>query len=785
MLGLLGLDVGDPLVIESARQAHALYSVEALPSDDRINVTLRLSDTPDFKSYLYKEDRRLVLDLRNTINICPTSKLALGQEGPITEVRNSQFRVEPSFISRVVLDLDEYADPEIRTEGTNLVISALVIPKEARPAQPTLPASEATSEVVSVPAVPVDVESDFVMVAHTIPAAPAMTPHANEKDASQAPQHMEEKASDTEPILDESADEKVASTDTAQNVEIAKADIEQTATESETAEEPAITETQSETVVNEPDTTQSAASPAEAEETVEGELMEPAYAVAVAKAAEVPATDETETPAEAPALEPEEASQAPEEAPMTETAEASEIPQPEPVIQVAKNQEPEPMQPEPVKEEPAPVADPPAEEENELEEQLEFNNHVTLTFRDADLNAVLDILARKGNINILAGKDVRGTVTVRLVDVPFDVALNAILNVNGYGYIKTDNIVRIVPLSQLGKVVETTTETYLLSYAEAEEAKNTLTPFLTPNGGIQTDKRTNMLIVTDVPSNMDRIRKLVPAIDRRVQQVLIEVLILDSVLSDATDLGIQWTLFNADDNSLVQEEQSITSTSQDAIGVNIPVTGQAIQLSFGTLLGDFKLDAFISAMVENSDSRVLANPKILTLNNEAASIEIVEEFPYSDVTQTSSGGQLSNITFKEIGTKLEVTPQITHDEHVILKVAPEQNSIAGTTVTGVPRVDTRRAETTLIVKNHQTIVLGGLRENRKLKGITKVPLLGDLPGVKYAFRSVSSDDTDTELLVFITVHIVDSPPLLAEQKIKFGELANLPRKPSTQVDLVR
>ena len=111
--------------------------------------------------------------------------------------------------------------------------------------------------------------------------------------------------------------------------------------------------------------------------------------------------------------------------------------------------------------------------------------------------------------------------------------------------------------------------------------------------------------------------------------------------------------------------------------------------------------------------------------------------------------------------------------------------VAGTTETGVPRVDTRKAETTLIIKNHQTVVLGGLRENRTVTGVTKVPLLGDLPGVKYIFRSVSSSKVDTELLIFITVHIVESPELLPEDELKANELANLPRKPNAAIELIR
>ena len=122
---------------------------------------------------------------------------------------------------------------------------------------------------------------------------------------------------------------------------------------------------------------------------------------------------------------------------------------------------------------------------------------------------------------------------------------------------------------------------------------------------------------------------------------------------------------------------------------------------------------------------------------------------------------------------------------MILWVAPEQNSIAGTTAIGVPIVDTRKAETTLIIKNHQTIVMGGLRENRSVNTLTKVPFFGDLPGVKYAFRSVQSDKQDTELLVFITVHIMESAVLLPEERIKAEELANLPRRPNATMELIR
>jgi type IV pilus secretin PilQ/predicted competence protein len=809
VLEALGLDCSDPAVVSAAQQANTLYAVDVLPDGENISVVLQLSGLPSYDSYLYKENRRLVVDLRNTINLSPASEFSLGEEDPIRKVRNSQYRVDPSLISRVVLDLDENVTPEITNEGNTLVISApLSRPEPATEETADAGENEAEtteaefsesapqendvvpSEVVSVPAVEVDTETpevDFMLARAPVIADLSADRSSVTKEVSIDPEPVSEEAdpADTlaeveeKPIIEEQSDPVVVDPDPVMNV----AEVEN---EEVLAETPTVNEEPENPGPLQSDLAKSEAEMPAAEDPAD--VSDPEIVEAEDKTPLMLAALSTETeeepvaadpPAEIPAAMSEEKTV---ENVKQNVAKAIEPPsaeqdnpgeQVEVVLQTVEEMEPKsemPAKPAPKVAEKADVVQKPASEEN----------LVTLTFKDAELSSVLDILARKGKFNILAGKDVRGVVTVRLIDVPLDVALNAILNVNGYGYIKTENIVRILPLSQLGEQIETSTETYTLSYASASEAKTTLQSFLTKNGNIETDERTNMLIVTDVPGNMDRIRTLIPQIDRRVQQVLIEVLILDSVLSDNADLGIQWNLFDTHDSTFDAEG------NQDSLDVTLPFASTGgISLSFGSLINNFKLEALIQAVVDNTESRILANPKILTLNNEEANIEIIEEFPYNDVTQTSSGGQLSNITFKEIGTKLQVKPQITHDEHVILRIKPEQNFPSDTTVTGVPIIDTRRAETTLIVRNHQTIVLGGLRLNRKLNSISKVPLLGDLPGVKYAFRSVSNDYSDTELLVFITVHIVESPPLLAEQKIKFDELANIPRNPSASIKLVR
>ncbi|RJP64269.1 MAG: AMIN domain-containing protein [Candidatus Abyssobacteria bacterium SURF_17] len=792
----LGLDGSDPAVVKTAQESCTLHSVDVTPSGENIDVVLQLSGVPAYESYFYKKDNRLVIDLRDTINLSPSPVFALGEDDPIKKVCNSQYRVSPSVIARVVLYLNDSTAPDIKNEGDNLVISVpfsktKTVNQTAEPSETEAPVATAEErairhEVVPVPAVHVNThapEVEFAVARAVVDVGPrAESLPTEDTSAANTETVVMPPAEITQEIVTETETVEVVLQETPAISEIVDAEQEVVSEQSIVA--PALEENSPEAEVVE----QSAPVEETTESISEDRMMlaaltpqaetvsEPPAAVV----AEEPAEEVTQTLAQAETTAYEEAVPAEETQPVQQPEEQMLEVETPTAAPVAVAVEAKPV------ETPAPMVEAleaPAEEEPE-QGLVTTDNLVTLTFRDAELSAVLDILARKGNLNILAGKDVRGTVTVRLVDVPFDVALNSILNVNGYGYIQTGNIIRVLPLSQIGQTIETATETYMLSYASADKAKATLQSFLTPNGKIETDERTNMLIVTDVPNNMKRVRELIPQIDRRVQQVLIEVLIMDSVLADDADLGISWGLMNAEDNSLNTREEE-GSAFPDQVNVTLPVGVSALQVTFATLFGDFDLNGFVEAQVENRDSRILANPKILTLNNEKASIEIITEIPYNDVTQTSEGGQLSNITFKEVGTKLDVEPQITHDGHVILRLAPEQNFDTGRVSSGVPIIDTRRAETTLIVGNHQTIVMGGLRLNRAVKSVTKVPLLGDLPGVKYAFRSVGSDKSDIELLVFITVHIVESAPLLAEQRIKFDELGNLPRKPTSTIELVR
>ncbi len=804
-LQALGLDTNNPTIVKAADSAHALHSVDVYPRGDDINIVLQLSGLPSYDSYIYENKRRLVVDLFNTINIAPSSAFDLGSEDPIRCVRNAQYKVDPAIISRVVVELEENVTPDITAEGSNLVISAPMgaqsisvdlTPVEL-PIENLKPVSHEEIEVAAIPTEDVDsadeqVDSEQDMDA---PAEEISAPVADvdtgtpevEMVVARATTEVEapaEAVPATEQVeeAEQSVVEFVDMDPAAEDVEPVEtpAKIEAVSVEQEARE--AVVE-----IIEEAEEVAAIEEPAEPEvaEVVEAEIEEPVEQIEVVEVQEEP-----EPPILMAAVDIEQVEEITTEPAEVEEPEAVESGEAARALNGMFSEMAAPEKTERIEMAKAimPAAPEPQESVEAAEPIASGQDLITLIFRDADLNAVLDIVARKGNLNIIAGKDIKGTVTVRLVDVPLDVALNAILNINGYGYLKTNNIIRILPLSEIGEVANTETETYKLSYAKAGDAKKTLESFLTKNGNIETDKRTNMLVVTDVPGNVQRIAQLIEQIDTRVQQVLIEVIILDSILLDDADLGVSWGLLNTNDDTFNSKQalaDDADSPYPDQIGINLPTGANALNVVYGTLLGGFDLNVFIDAVVSDTDSRVLANPKVLTLNNETAKIEIVQEYPYNDVTQTSSGGQLSNITFKEIGTKLEVKPQITHDEHVILWVSPEQNSIAGATTIGVPIVDTRKAETTLIVKNHQTIVMGGLRENRNVNTLTKVPLLGDIPGVKYAFRNVQSDKQDTELLVFLTVHIVESSVLMPEERIKAEELANMPRHPNSTIELIR
>jgi len=213
----------------------------------------------------------------------------------------------------------------------------------------------------------------------------------------------------------------------------------------------------------------------------------------------------------------------------------------------------------------------------------------------------------------------------------------------------------------------------------------------------------------------------------------------------------------------------------------------AAEISFGIIGNDVNLQAVIQAEVQDRDAKILATPDIQVLDNRQATIEIVSEVPFQELTQTTQGPPVSSTEFKDIGVTLTVRPQITHDRSIILDIAPEESSISGYSESGIPIEDSRRASTTLLVNDAATVYIGGLRNVSTSLDVSKVPVLGDIPYVGYLFRNTKTSDHRTELMVFLTVRILDEdlPGLTPDEQRTFDQMGLLDKAPDATRDLIK
>jgi type IV pilus assembly protein PilQ len=443
------------------------------------------------------------------------------------------------------------------------------------------------------------------------------------------------------------------------------------------------------------------------------------------------------------------------------------------------------------------AADAPAEQEETVEVltkvQIRMQQKVNVDFRETPIEDVLRMLAKQADVDIVKSPVVIGNVTATLSDIPLDEALDNILAAHGYGYIATENMIRIVPRSEILNIQEPLeNRVYHITYADVKELEKALTKFLSTRGSISSMPGTSNIIITDTASKIKAIDKFIEQVDRVTQQVLVEVRIYDVTDTDNFNLDIAW---NAGRNTENTSGDQVTQTTGQGIDyVNelaqgVPADGIPIQAakrrtdpyaagSFDQTTGgsvrlgffndSFSLDVMLTALEKEEYATLLANPSIMVLDNETATFEIVEEIPYKEERQSSAGGSQTSTQFKEVGVELEVTPKITRDDMLRLQIAPEFG-VAGPQVVNddgdrlVPVVNTRRLNTVALLKNGETVVLGGLRKQEVSKILSKTPLLGDLPLLGPLFRSENEETETTELLVFITPRIIDIPVIQSHE----------------------
>lgn len=437
-------------------------------------------------------------------------------------------------------------------------------------------------------------------------------------------------------------------------------------------------------------------------------------------------------------------------------------------------------------------------DESELTKLLEGENKYTgrlisLDLQDTDIDNALRIIAEVSNLNIIASDDVTGKVTLRLIDVPWDQALDVILKTNGLDKVQEGNVIRVAPVEKLRAEREALKEAqradeelqallvrYIrISYAKGSDIKPLVETVLTERGSVAVDERSNQLIVKDIQKGIQNVAELVRKLDLRTPQVLLETQIIEAQRNFLRDLGTELGFNyiqspetgNATGYNFPNSVGIGGSVSPDGgVGSSFPAAlgeagGSAVSLLLGSADGSRSLDLRISSLEQEGRIRVVSRPSVATINNKQAIIKSVEKIrvrtPDSGLSvatgqgAVASGGSASATETFEVGITLEVTPQASPDYYVLLDINAKSSTLGATVVDGIPSEVERSATSTVLVSSGQTFALGGIYKITDNETLDGVPFLKDVPFFGYLFRRSLVDNGDEELIFFLTPRIVE------------------------------
>ncbi|HWU42351.1 MAG TPA: type IV pilus secretin PilQ, partial [Bdellovibrio sp.] len=399
-----------------------------------------------------------------------------------------------------------------------------------------------------------------------------------------------------------------------------------------------------------------------------------------------------------------------------------------------------------------------------------YGKKISIEANNMDIRNALEFITEESGVNMVLSEEVKGNVSLKLRQVPWDQALVVIMRARKLGYTRQGNVLRIAPLADLKAEEDDASKLELarrnleplkvrmfpVSYAKVDELEKKIKDFLGERGKVVGDMRTNALVVTDIEDNLDRVAKLIASLDTQPQQVLIEGKIVEAQEDFTRKIGVSWTA----SGSTVK----VGSNSKGPINMNPrlqvnPGQTSSGNLGFGLDVGTLDVFGTISAALSLSETdnrvKVLASPRIFTMSNEPANINQTTEFPIKTVTLNGNQSQES-FTFKPLTLKLEVTPQVTADGSVIMKIGVNRQFKGAdvSTVQGGFAVNTREANTRVLVKNGQTAVIGGIYQSDASDGESGVPWLRDVPVLGWLFKAKSTDKQKSELLIFLTPRIM-------------------------------
>ena len=428
---------------------------------------------------------------------------------------------------------------------------------------------------------------------------------------------------------------------------------------------------------------------------------------------------------------------------------------------------------------------------------------LTLNFQDIETRAVLQLLAETSGKNIVVSDTVQGNVTLRLRNVPWDQALDIVMSTKGLDMRQNGNVIMVAPAEEIAARETADLEARLaiaelepmyseflqVNYAKASDLEALISgagggSMLSERGTIAVDDRTNTLLIQDTAERLQDIRRMVRTLDIPIKQVLIESRIV--VVNDdfSRDIGMRLGLTGFQDNSDNLVVTSGTGEGTDTMinsaldnisdpgngtpypieiptlnnryNVNVPISNAAGRFALAILGDDYLVDLELTALEAEGRGEIVSTPRVITANQKEASIKQGVEIPY----QQSASSGATTIQFKEAVLELTVTPQITPDNNIIMDLTVSKDNVGDIISTGglggtVPSIDTRSVVTQVLVKDGQTVVLGGIYETERRETISKVPVLGDIPFVGAAFRSKQRTNNKAELLIFVTPRILE------------------------------
>ena len=412
--------------------------------------------------------------------------------------------------------------------------------------------------------------------------------------------------------------------------------------------------------------------------------------------------------------------------------------------------------------------------EEGLPEKVYTGRKVSLDFKDADIKNILRLIAEVSNLNIIAGDDVTGKISMRLVDVPWDQALDVILQSRSLGKSRVGNVLRIAPLDTLKKedqaelqarrdkekLEDLVTELIPINYATGNEIVPQIKSVLSERGDIKVDQRTNTLIVKDIVRNVAAAKSLVKALDTKTPQVLIEARIVEANITFQRELGVSWGFKvgkglgdgtgsvkgGLTNNKLVD----LPALAAGGIGTSTGTAG-ILEMMLQNVRGLELLDIAISAHENKGDVKIISSPKIATLDNKEASIEQGLRIPYLKLTTEGT----VTTDFIDANLKLTVTPHVTNDGNIKMNIKAKKDAPDLTvTVQGVPSIDKKEAITEVLINDNGIVVIAGIYTISKNEGVEGIPLFSKIPLLGWLFKREAKQDQRKDLLIFISPKIM-------------------------------